>query len=274
VVCAGAGLVSYLFNYGRTSACNCRTALKAMRARSSSPCLTCENSGRGAMPFCFSSYFRFIWPRGPMDKASAYGAGDCRFESCRGHCCRSDSDSPKILPPPMWTKFIMAQPKHHHVWILPSLPIKYAHALSHGLCGTARMDTLPEWSKGWTQVPLAQAAWIQIPQVSFMILEWMDEWRRTWTPHVFSMLLFMYFVRSPSLSLSLFLSCSLSLSLTISLSLSLALVPPFCHPGHVFHSPACSAAGELHGCMSSELHTRPPLQFKKRFNQDVELLAS
>ena len=26
------------------------------------------------------------WPRGPMDKASAYGAGDCRFESCRGHC--------------------------------------------------------------------------------------------------------------------------------------------------------------------------------------------
>ena len=27
-----------------------------------------------------------LWPRGPMDKASAYGAGDCRFESCRGHC--------------------------------------------------------------------------------------------------------------------------------------------------------------------------------------------
>ena len=26
-----------------------------------------------------------IWPRGPMDKASAYGARDCRFESCRGH---------------------------------------------------------------------------------------------------------------------------------------------------------------------------------------------
>ena len=25
------------------------------------------------------------WPRGPMDKASAYGAGDCRFESCWGH---------------------------------------------------------------------------------------------------------------------------------------------------------------------------------------------
>ena len=39
----------------------------------------------------FSNSFEFVtiallyWPRGPMDKASAYGAGDCRFESCRGH---------------------------------------------------------------------------------------------------------------------------------------------------------------------------------------------
>ena len=32
------------------------------------------------------SFSMTIWPRGPMDKASAYGAGDCRFESCRGHC--------------------------------------------------------------------------------------------------------------------------------------------------------------------------------------------
>ena len=31
---------------------------------------------------------RIHWPRGPMDKASAYGAGDCRFESCRGHMAR------------------------------------------------------------------------------------------------------------------------------------------------------------------------------------------
>ena len=30
-------------------------------------------------------------PRGPMDKASAYGAGDCRFESCRGHLCCSST---------------------------------------------------------------------------------------------------------------------------------------------------------------------------------------
>ena len=32
------------------------------------------------------SLAKHSWPRGPMDKASAYGAGDCRFESCRGHC--------------------------------------------------------------------------------------------------------------------------------------------------------------------------------------------
>ena len=25
-----------------------------------------------------------------MDRASAHGAGDCRFESCRGHCARMD----------------------------------------------------------------------------------------------------------------------------------------------------------------------------------------
>ena len=30
-------------------------------------------------------------PRGPMDKASAYGAGDCRFKSCRGHLYNIES---------------------------------------------------------------------------------------------------------------------------------------------------------------------------------------
>ena len=27
----------------------------------------------------------YNWPRGATDNASAYGAEDCRFESCRGH---------------------------------------------------------------------------------------------------------------------------------------------------------------------------------------------
>ena len=149
----------------------------------------------------------------------------------------------------------------------------------------------PSGLRGWTQVPLAQAAWVQIPQVSFMTdahganlgMDGRMEAHVNTAP-LYSFLsfllpfsvqcyyLFISFALPRSLSLSLYLALSRSLSL--SLSLSLALVPPFCHPGHVFHSPACSAAGELHGCMSSERHTRPPLQFKKRFTHDVELLAS
>ena len=39
------------------------------------------------LPCCWSCWEEqdHHWPRGPMDKASAYGAGDCRLESCRGH---------------------------------------------------------------------------------------------------------------------------------------------------------------------------------------------
>ena len=55
-----------------------------------------KNSERGAGTTAEESLLLFLvglknvcfeinWPRGPMDKASAYGAGDCRFESCRGH---------------------------------------------------------------------------------------------------------------------------------------------------------------------------------------------
>ena len=40
-----------------------------------------------------------IWPRGPMDKASAYGAGDCRFESCRGHFIHENQNSRGINTP-------------------------------------------------------------------------------------------------------------------------------------------------------------------------------
>ena len=44
-----------------------------------------------------------------MDKASAYGAGDCRFESCRGHfnsflkCCAHPTRS-------------FARPSFHYHW--------------------------------------------------------------------------------------------------------------------------------------------------------------
>jgi hypothetical protein len=150
----------------------------------------------------------------------------------------------------------------------------------------------PSGLRGWTQVPLAQAAWVQIPQVSFMTdahranlgMDGRMEAHVNTAPlysflsfllpfSVQSYYLFISFALPRSLSLSL--SCSLSLSLTISLYLSFSCsCCPLCHPGHVFHSPACSAASELHGCMSSERHTRPPLQFDRRLNHDAELLAS
>ena len=52
------------------------------------PCLSppaenCEHHGLQAMDSWPCPMH--IWPRGPMDKASAHGAGNCRFESCRGH---------------------------------------------------------------------------------------------------------------------------------------------------------------------------------------------
>jgi hypothetical protein len=43
----------------------------------------CAHDGQviGEVGFCAIAH----GTRGPMDKASAYGAGDCRFESCRVH---------------------------------------------------------------------------------------------------------------------------------------------------------------------------------------------
>ena len=46
------------------------------------------NTTHATMPSSRLLLHQHNWPRGPMDKASAYGAGDCRFESCRGHFLR------------------------------------------------------------------------------------------------------------------------------------------------------------------------------------------
>ena len=46
------------------------------------------------------------WPRGQMDKASAYGAGDCRLEFCRGHGWDPRSLVRSQVTPPSFT------PKH------------------------------------------------------------------------------------------------------------------------------------------------------------------
>jgi hypothetical protein len=138
----------------------------------------------------------------------------------------------------------------------------------------------PSGLRGWTQVPLAQAAWVQILQVSFMTdahranlgMDGRMEAHVNTAPlysflsfllpfSVQSYYLFISFALPRSLSLSL--SCSLSLSLTISLYLSFSCsCCPLCHPGHVFHSPAarqqasctgaCRASGTpVHPCSST-----------------------
>ena len=49
---------------------------------------SCKDFAPRGLVFCHCSMQPSVvcvyWPRGPMDKASAYGAWDCRFESCRG----------------------------------------------------------------------------------------------------------------------------------------------------------------------------------------------
>ena len=45
------------------------------------------NTTHATMPCRSLLLCQHNWARGPMDKASAYGAGDCRFESCRAHFC-------------------------------------------------------------------------------------------------------------------------------------------------------------------------------------------
>ena len=45
------------------------------------------NTTHGTMPCRSLLSPQHNWPRGPMDKASAYGAGDCSFESCRDYFC-------------------------------------------------------------------------------------------------------------------------------------------------------------------------------------------
>ena len=49
--------------------------------------IECITLGDASLRQCFERAVRkgkTPWLRGPMDKASAHGAGDCRFESCRG----------------------------------------------------------------------------------------------------------------------------------------------------------------------------------------------
>ena len=66
------------------------------------------------------------WPCGPMDKASAHGAGDCRFESYQGHCCNCHSlISPTLLSKSART-FCFRRVKVNFVW-LAGLELWFCH---------------------------------------------------------------------------------------------------------------------------------------------------
>ena len=77
----------------------------------------------------------FVGPCGLMDKALVFGTKDCRFESCQGH---------------FYLLLFVSCAYCNKSW--PPMVFK---------------TVCPSGLRGWTQVPLAQAAWVQIPQLSF-----------------------------------------------------------------------------------------------------------
>ena len=94
-----------------------------------------------SLPLCFAvppmscqTSLCFVGPCGLMDKALVFGNKDCRVESCQGHFY-------PLLP------FICSYLKKS--W--PPMVFK---------------TVCPGGLRGWSQVPLAQAAWVQIPQLS------------------------------------------------------------------------------------------------------------
>ena len=80
------------------------------------------------------------WPRGPMDKASAYGAGDCRFESCRGHCSKQGCGALQVCVRPCMPMHACRYADHQEIIFATPTP--------HSLKGT--------WCSGITSAPHAE----------------------------------------------------------------------------------------------------------------------
>ena len=72
-------------------------------------------------------------PRGPMDKASAYGAGDCRFESCRGQgLALNVSKKNKLIG--RWLNVVRKSSDNPGTAILPRVRIPVAEETAVKLC--------------------------------------------------------------------------------------------------------------------------------------------
>jgi hypothetical protein len=105
-------------------------------------------------PFAGVGRCTCTWPCGLMDKALVFGTKDCRFESCQGHSFLAVAGVP---------------------W-LGGRTCGRAQKKSRGRKSARRarrskvqLTLCPSGLRGWTQVPLARAAWVQIPQVSFLL---------------------------------------------------------------------------------------------------------
>ena len=72
------------------------------------------------------------WPRGQMDKASAYGAGDCRFESCRGQGLALNMSKHKLIG--RWLNVVRTSSDNSSTAILPRVRIPVAEEMAVQLC--------------------------------------------------------------------------------------------------------------------------------------------
>ena len=119
------------------------------------------------------------WTRGPMDKASAYGAGDCRFESCRVHLatrcatraqCTVEYPLRGSNPRPMAHKTIALTTelrglctqtkRHNYKHVFPDARID---GLS-GACPQTDSGCLPPWPNGQGVGLLIRRLRVRVPQ--------------------------------------------------------------------------------------------------------------
>ena len=64
------------------------------------------------------------WPRGPMEKASAHGAGDCRFEFCQGQLHWKTSQE-EVVPNPRGLKLLPGQARADRLLAVRSNQLSY-----------------------------------------------------------------------------------------------------------------------------------------------------
>ena len=88
-------------------------------------------------------------PCGPMDKASDYESGDCRFESCQGQIFF------KIFSIWLSESFIWFKRKATESFLLESFP-NFSYV-------TSQEVAWPSGLRRWFKAPVSSGAWVRIP---------------------------------------------------------------------------------------------------------------